>query len=55
MQEALGSAQQIAQVRHHQVIEVPHLWRIFVQPNSFGANFYKDLGIDLDDFTKLIR
>ena len=34
MQEALGSAQQIAQVRHHQVIEVPHLWRIFVQPKS---------------------
>ena len=55
MQEALGSAQQIAQVRHHQVIEVPHLWRIFVQPNSFGANFYKDLGIDLDDFTNLIE
>ena len=55
MQEALGSAQQIAQVRHHQVIEVPHLWRIFVQPNSFGANFYKDLGIDLDDYTNLIE
>ncbi len=55
LQEALGSAQQIAQTRHHQAIEIPHLWRIFVQPNSFGANFYKDLSINLDEFTSVIE
>ncbi|AYG00022.1 ATP-dependent chaperone ClpB [Lactococcus allomyrinae] len=55
MQESLAAAQQIAQTRHQQAIEIPHLWRIFVQPNSFGANFYKDLGINLDEFTSMIE
>ncbi|QDK70981.1 ATP-dependent chaperone ClpB [Lactococcus protaetiae] len=55
MQESLAAAQQIAQTRHQQAIEIPHLWRIFVQPNSFGANFYQDLGINLDEFTSVIE
>lgn len=41
MQEALGSAQQIAQVRHHQVIEVPHLWRIMFNLIVLGRTFIK--------------
>ncbi|HBC90207.1 MAG TPA: type VI secretion system ATPase TssH, partial [Lactococcus sp.] len=55
MQKSLYEAQQIAQTRHHQVIEIPHLWRIFVEPNSFAYNFYKDLGINIDEFTKIIE
>ena len=55
MQESLAAAQQIAQTRHQQAIEIPHLWRIFVQPNSFGANFYQDLGVNLDEFTSVIE
>ncbi|MCL2112688.1 MAG: ATP-dependent chaperone ClpB [Streptococcaceae bacterium] len=55
MQESLAAAQQIAQTRHQQAIEISHLWRIFVQPNSFGANFYQDLGINLDEFTSVIE
>ncbi|GAB2027355.1 ATP-dependent chaperone ClpB [Lactovum odontotermitis] len=55
LQESLGAAQQIAMTRHHQSIELPHLWRIFVEPNSFAENFYKELGIDIPDFTAKIE
>ena len=55
MQKSLYEAQQIAQTRHHQAIEIPHLWRIFVQPNSFGFNFYKDSEINIEEFTKVIE
>ena len=53
--KSLYEAQQIAQTRHHQAIEIPHLWRIFVQPSSFAFNFYKDSEIDIEEFTKLIE
>ena len=55
MQQAIASAQQIAQTRHHQAIEIPHLWRIFVQPGQFAANFYGDLNVNLDEFTTTIE
>jgi ATP-dependent Clp protease ATP-binding subunit ClpB len=55
LQESLGAAQQIAMTRHHQSIELPHLWRIFVEPNSFAENFYKELGVDISDFTSKIE
>ena len=55
MQQTIASAQQIAATRHQQTIEIPHLWRIFVAPNSFSANFYKDLGLNLDEFTAEIE
>ncbi|MDR2977581.1 MAG: ATP-dependent chaperone ClpB [Streptococcaceae bacterium] len=55
LQESLGAAQQIAMTRHHQSIELPHLWRIFVEPNSFSENFYKALGIDIPNFTATIE
>ena len=55
MQKSLYEAQQIAQTRHHQAIEIPHLWRIFVQPNSFAFNFYKDSEINIEEFTKVIE
>ena len=29
MQQALGQAQQIAMVRKHQEIDIPHLWKVF--------------------------
>lgn len=48
LQEAIAQAQQIAITRQHQEIDVAHLWKIFLQPNHFGRNFYIDLGIDVD-------
>lgn len=50
LQEALAEAQQIAVTRHHQEIDIAHLWKIFLQPNHFGRNFYTDLGLDTERF-----
>ncbi|WP_420894247.1 ATP-dependent chaperone ClpB [Vaginisenegalia massiliensis] len=50
MQEALGQAQQIAQTRKHQEIDIPHLWLSLVQPESFTTNLYQDLGLNVIDF-----
>lgn len=50
LQEAIAEAQQIAVTRHHQEIDIAHVWKIFLQPNHFGRNFYADAGIDVDQF-----
>lgn len=50
LQESFAEAQQIANVRHHQEIDIAHLWKVFLQPNHFGRNFYVDSGIDIDAF-----
>ena len=52
LQEAIAEAQQIAVTRHHQEIDIAHVWKIFLQPNHFGRNFYTDAGIDVDQFER---
>ncbi|GCF94531.1 chaperone protein ClpB [Enterococcus florum] len=54
LQEAIAEAQQIAVTRHHQEIDIAHLWKIFLQPNHFGRNFYTDAGIDINAFEQEI-
>lgn len=50
LQGAIAEAQQIAVTRQQQEIDIAHLWKIFLQPNHFGRNFYTDLGVDVDQF-----
>ena len=50
LQETIAEAQQIAITRHHQEIDILHLWKIFMQPNHFGRNFYQDAGLDVEAF-----
>lgn len=52
MQSSLAEAQQVAITRHHQEIDIAHLWKIFMQPNHFARNLYKDAGIDVDEFER---
>ena len=47
MQEALGQAQQIAMTRHHQAIDIPHLWLVFIQSDHFAGKLYEALGLSL--------
>ncbi|MBP9639530.1 MAG: hypothetical protein KBD99_07705, partial [Enterococcus sp.] len=47
LQSALSEAQQVAITRHHQEIDIVHLWKIFMQPNQFARNFYADAGVDV--------
>lgn len=54
LQEAIAEAQKIAMTRKHQEVDILHLWKIFLQPNHFGRNFYTDAGIDVDDFEREI-
>jgi ATP-dependent Clp protease ATP-binding subunit ClpB len=50
VQQAFAEAQQVAAVRKHQEVDIPHLWKIFLQSDHFAYNFYKDLGVDVEDF-----
>jgi ATP-dependent Clp protease ATP-binding subunit ClpB len=52
LQEAIAEAQQIAVTRQHQEIDIAHLWKIFLQPNHFGRNFYTDAGVDVEAFER---
>ena len=54
MQQALGQAQQIAMVRKHQEIDIPHLWKVFMEPNHFARNLYSDLQVNDKEFEDLI-
>ncbi len=47
LQEAIAEAQQIAVTRHHQEIDIPHLWKVFLTPQHFARNFYQDAGVDV--------
>ena len=50
LQSAIAEAQQVAMTRHHQEIDIVHLWKIFMQPNQFARNFYHDLGLNVEAF-----
>lgn len=54
LQETIAEAQQIAITRHHQEIDIAHLWKIFLQPNHFGRNFYADAGLNVEAFEEEI-
>lgn len=54
LQEAIAEAQQVAITRHQQEIDIAHLWKIFLQANHFGRNFYTDAGVDVDAFEREI-
>ncbi|MCB5950953.1 ATP-dependent chaperone ClpB [Enterococcus sp. BWT-B8] len=54
LQEAIAEAQKIAVTRRHQEIDIAHLWKIFLQPNHFGRNFYTDAGVDIEAFEREI-
>ncbi|QIL46880.1 ATP-dependent chaperone ClpB [Vagococcus coleopterorum] len=49
LQEAISAAQQVAMTRMHQEIDVCHLWKIFLQPDHFAYQFYKDAGVPVDE------
>src|SRR5699024_10901303 len=50
MQQSLAEAQQIAIVRQHQEIDIVHLWKVFMAPDSFAHNFYQTVGLDTAEF-----
>ena len=43
LQSAIAEAQQVAITRHHQEIDIAHLWKILLQANQFGRNFIRTL------------
>lgn len=55
MQQALGEAQQIAITRQHQQIDIPHIWRIFLQPDHFAYKVYESLDVNMSSFLAFIE
>ncbi|MGB6178402.1 ATP-dependent chaperone ClpB [Carnobacterium sp.] len=54
MQESLAEAQNVAMNRHHQEIDIVHLWKIFMTPTNFARGFYQSVGLDVDKFEQAI-
>ncbi|QVI37872.1 ATP-dependent chaperone ClpB [Lacticaseibacillus casei] len=52
--EALGAAQQIAQVRHHQEIDIPHVMKSLVQPNQLAEQIYREAGVNVQGLNAAI-
>ncbi|KRM88030.1 ATP-dependent chaperone ClpB [Lacticaseibacillus thailandensis] len=52
--KAIGAAQQVAQTRHHQDIDIPHLWKVLVQPNELATQIYQQAGVDVTGLNQVI-
>lgn len=52
--EALGTAQQIAQVRRHQEIDIPHVMKSLVQPNQLAEQIYREAGVNVQGLNAAI-
>ncbi|MBS6630699.1 ATP-dependent chaperone ClpB [Lacticaseibacillus paracasei] len=52
--EALGAAQQIAQVRRHQEIDIPHVMKSLVQPNQLAEQIYREAGVNVQGLNAAI-
>ncbi|AHJ32962.1 ATP-dependent chaperone ClpB [Lacticaseibacillus paracasei] len=52
--EALGAAQQIAQVRCHQEIDIPHVMKSLVQPNQLAEQIYREAGVNVQGLNAAI-
>ncbi|EKQ12271.1 ClpB family protein [Lacticaseibacillus casei A2-362] len=52
--EALGAAQQIAQVRRHQEIDIPHVMKSLVQPNQLAKQIYREAGVNVQGLNAAI-
>ncbi|UJF14916.1 ATP-dependent chaperone ClpB [Jeotgalibaca sp. MA1X17-3] len=50
MQETVAEAQNVARIRKHQFIEIPHVWKVMVQPNTFAHNFYQNMSVSIESF-----
>lgn len=54
MQESIAEAQSVAMNRHHQEIDIVHLWKIFMTPDNFARAFYQSIGLNVDKFEEII-
>lgn len=52
--DAVAAAQQIAQVRHHQEVDVPELFKALVQPNQFATQVFQEAKINIDGLNAAI-
>lgn len=52
--EALGAAQQIAQIRRHQEIDIPHVMKSLVQPNQLAEQIYREAGVNVQGLNAAI-
>ncbi|MES5861665.1 ATP-dependent chaperone ClpB [Lacticaseibacillus paracasei] len=52
--EALGAAQQIAQVHRHQEIDIPHVMKSLVQPNQLAEQIYREAGVNVQGLNAAI-
>lgn len=53
-QALIGQAQQIAQTRKHQEVDVAHLLKFALQPGELGQDLFRRAGIDVVDFEKQV-
>ncbi|WP_025730628.1 ATP-dependent chaperone ClpB [Atopobacter phocae] len=54
LQQAIGDSQKIAQIRKHQAIGIPHLWKVLLQPDHFAYRLYEKSGVQIDTLIKIV-
>ncbi len=49
-----GAERIIKVVRKHQQIDIPHLWKVFLQPDHFARQLYEGVNAPLEIIDRLV-
>ena len=55
VQQTIADAQQIAQTRHHQAIDIAHVWRVLMQSDHYAYQLYQDLQVPMDGLKQVVE
>ncbi|WP_128837623.1 ATP-dependent Clp protease ATP-binding subunit [Streptococcus sp. DD11] len=55
LQEVLDAAKDLAIQKHNYQVDIPHVWTVLTQPQSFALDFYSSLDFDMNEFISLIN
>jgi len=55
VEQAVSKAKVIAKENRHQVLEIPHIWIQFLDPNHIAFNIYENLDIDMSKVLDVVK
>ncbi|WP_314579324.1 ATP-dependent Clp protease ATP-binding subunit [uncultured Streptococcus sp.] len=55
LQEVLNAAKELAIQKHNYQVDIPHVWTVLTQPQTFALEFYAGLDLDINEFISVIN
>lgn len=55
LQEVLNAAKELAIQKHNYQVDIPHVWTVLTQPQTFALEFYASLDLDINEFISVIN